>query len=62
MGMDAENTRQAHIHYQRGNALAALGRKPEAAAAWRLAADEPESKDARIERARQQAKAALESH
>jgi len=55
-----ENAREAHIHYPRGNALAALGRKAEAAAAWKLAADEPESKDAKIAEARKKAKEALE--
>lgn len=55
-----ENAREAHINFARGNALAALGRKTEAAAAWKLAADEPESKDARIEEARKKAKEALE--
>ena len=54
-----ENAREAHIHYQRGNALAALGRKAEARVAWRLAAEEPESKEARVEEARRKAKAAL---
>ncbi|HEY5909089.1 MAG TPA: DUF5107 domain-containing protein [Verrucomicrobiae bacterium] len=54
-----ENARAAHIQYQRGNALAALGRKEEARAAWKLAADEPESKDSRIEEARGKAIEAL---
>jgi len=54
-----ENARQAHIQYPRGVALAALGRTAEARAAWKLAADEPESKDANIESARQKAKEAL---
>jgi tetratricopeptide (TPR) repeat protein len=55
-----ENAREAHIHYARGNALAALGRKAEAATAWKLAADEPESKDEKIEEARKKAKEALD--
>jgi tetratricopeptide (TPR) repeat protein len=55
-----ENAREAHINFARGNALAALGRKAEAAAAWKLAADEPESKDAKIEEARKKAKEVLE--
>jgi tetratricopeptide (TPR) repeat protein len=55
-----ENAREAHINFARGNALAALGRKAEAVAAWKLAADEPESKDAKIEEARKKAKEALE--
>ncbi len=55
-----ENARQAHIQFQRGNALAALGRADQARAAWRLAAAEPASNDPRIEDARQQAKAALQ--
>jgi len=54
-----ENAREAHINFARGNALAALGRKDEAIAAWRLAADEPESKDERIEEGRQKSKEAL---
>ena len=54
-----ENAREAHIQYQRGNALAALGRKAEAAAAWKLAAEEPESKDAKINEAQRKAKEAL---
>lgn len=56
-----ETTREAHIHYRRGNALAALGRKDEAADAWRQAADEPPSSDGRIESAREQAAAALQA-
>jgi tetratricopeptide (TPR) repeat protein len=55
-----ENARQAHIQYQRGNALAALGRQAEATAAWKLAAAEGPSKDPRLEEARQKAKEALE--
>jgi tetratricopeptide (TPR) repeat protein len=55
-----ENTREAHLHFQRGNALAALGRTEEARVAWRRAADEPESKEARIEEARRRAQAALQ--
>jgi tetratricopeptide (TPR) repeat protein len=55
------DTREAHIHYLRGNALAALDRKPEARAAWKQAAEEPESRDAKKEEARKQAKAALEA-
>ncbi len=56
-----ENAREAHIHLARGNALAALGRKAEAAAAWKLAATEPESSDPKIEAARKEAGAALEN-
>jgi len=56
-----EDSREAHIQFQRGNALAALGRKDDAAAAWKLAAAEPESKDTRIQEARQKAKAALKT-
>jgi tetratricopeptide (TPR) repeat protein len=55
-----EKAAEAHIQFQRGNALAALGRTQESVAAWKLAADEPESKDAKIENARKQAKEALE--
>lgn len=56
-----ENAPEAHIQYQRGNALAALGRKTDAIAAWKLAADSPESKVPGIEEARLKAKQALES-
>jgi tetratricopeptide (TPR) repeat protein len=56
-----EDTREAHIHYLRGNALAALDRKPEARAAWKQAAEEPESRDGKKEEARKKAKAALEA-
>ena len=54
-----EGAREAHINYLRGNALSALGRKQEAMAAWKLAADEPESSDAQKEAARRNAKEAL---
>lgn len=54
-----ENTREAHIHYLRGNTLAALGRRTEAVAAWRQAADEPESKDQKKEESRKKAREAL---
>jgi tetratricopeptide (TPR) repeat protein len=54
-----ENTCDAHIHFQRGQALAALGRKDDAAAAWRQAVAEPASKDAKKEKAREQAREAL---
>jgi tetratricopeptide (TPR) repeat protein len=56
-----ENEREAHIHYLRGNALAVLGRKTEALAAWKKAADEPASKDPKKEEARKKARAALET-
>ncbi len=56
-----ENSHQAPVQYLRGNALAALQRKQEAAAAWKLAADEPEAKEAKIDEARQKAKQALEN-
>ena len=55
-----ENALEAHIHFRRGNALAALGRKQDALAAWKLAADAPESSDTRVTEARQKAKEALE--
>jgi tetratricopeptide (TPR) repeat protein len=55
-----ENARQAHIQYQRGNALAALGRKDQAIAAWKLAAAEPPSTETRIEEARRAAQLAVE--
>jgi hypothetical protein len=54
-----EDAREAHIQYPRGVALAALGRKSEAIAAWKLAAAEPESKDERLNEARRKAKEAL---
>lgn len=54
-----DNTREAHIHYRRGNALAALGRRAEAIAAWKLAADEPPSGNANKDEARQKAREAL---
>lgn len=57
-----ENTREAHIHYRRGNALSAMGRKDEAGQAWQKAADEPPSRDAKKEEARRLAAAALEAH
>jgi tetratricopeptide (TPR) repeat protein len=56
-----ENAHEAHIHLRRGNALAALGRKQDAIAAWKLAADAPESSDTRITEARQKAKEALDN-
>ncbi len=55
-----ENTRVAHIQFQRGTALSALGRKQEAIAAWKLAAEEPESTEPRLKEARQKAKDALQ--
>jgi tetratricopeptide (TPR) repeat protein len=57
-----ENAREAHIQYLRGNALAALGRAGEAKAAWKLAADEPESKDQRQQEARRKAAEALKAN
>ena len=54
-----ENTCDAHIHFRRGQALAALGRKDDAAAAWRQAVAEPASKDTKKEKAREQAREAL---
>jgi tetratricopeptide (TPR) repeat protein len=54
-----ENTCDAHIHFQRGQVLAALGRKDEARAAWQQAVAEPASKDAKKESAREQAREAL---
>ena len=55
-----EHAREAHIHYLRGNALAALGQKDAALQAWRAAADEPASKDKAKEDARQKAREALD--
>lgn len=57
-----ENTREAHLHYRRGNALSALGRTEEAIQAWRKAADEAPSKDASKEEARRLAAEALQAH
>ncbi len=54
-----QNTREAHIHYLRGNALAALGQKDEAKVAWKKAADERPSNNARTEEARKKAAEAL---
>jgi tetratricopeptide (TPR) repeat protein len=55
-----EATPEAQIQYRRGEALAALGRKAEAIAAWKLAANEPASGNAQIEAYRQKARKALE--
>jgi tetratricopeptide (TPR) repeat protein len=57
-----EHTSEVHIHYLRGNALAALGDKPAAIAAWKTAIAEPGSKDSKKEEARQKAKAAVEQN
>jgi tetratricopeptide (TPR) repeat protein len=56
-----ENTREAHIHYLRGNALSALGRKDAAIEAWKKAADEPASDDSKKEDARKKAREALDA-
>jgi len=56
-----ENAVEGHIHYARGEAFRALGRKNEAAAAWRLSAEAPESKNAKVEAARKKALEALKS-
>jgi tetratricopeptide (TPR) repeat protein len=55
-----ETTCDAHIQFRRGQALAALGRKDEARAAWQLAVDAPSSNDPAREEARRQARAALQ--
>ncbi len=55
-----ETTSDAHIQFRRGQALAALGRKDEARAAWQLAVDAPPSSDLAREEARRQARAALQ--
>jgi tetratricopeptide (TPR) repeat protein len=55
-----EGAREAHVHYLRGQALAALNRQTEAIAAWRKAVDEPSSKEKHKEEARQKAREALE--
>jgi len=57
-----ENAPRAHIDYLRGNALAALGKRSQAIAAWKLATQAPESKDARIQNAREKALKALEAN
>jgi tetratricopeptide (TPR) repeat protein len=54
-----ENDRQAHIHYLRGNALAALGQTQAALEAWKTAANEAPSKDEQKEAARKKAQEAL---
>jgi tetratricopeptide (TPR) repeat protein len=54
-----ENVLEAHIHYLRGNALAALGDTPGAIAAWKKSGAE-RGGNARQTEARQRAKAALE--
>ncbi|NLH73914.1 MAG: DUF5107 domain-containing protein [Verrucomicrobia bacterium] len=56
-----ENAREAHIHYLRGKALAALGKRDEAIAAWKLAAEEPPSGDPKKERARENARKELDA-
>ncbi len=56
-----ENTREAHIQLRRGNALAALGRKDDARAAWRLAAEEPGTGDPKQDEARTKARAAIDA-
>jgi tetratricopeptide (TPR) repeat protein len=55
-----ERTREAHIHYLRGNALEALGQKQAALQAWRQAANEPSSRDENKEEARRKAREAVE--
>ncbi|MCP5517872.1 MAG: DUF5107 domain-containing protein [Verrucomicrobiales bacterium] len=57
-----ENTREAHIQYRRGNALSALGQKDQAIQAWRKAAGEAPSRDAKKEDARKLAAEALKTH
>jgi tetratricopeptide (TPR) repeat protein len=54
-----ETAREAHIQYQRGRALEALGRRAEAVQAWRKAADEPGTGNAEQDEARRLAQAAL---
>ena len=55
-----ENAPEAPIQYLRGLALEGLGRKSEALAAWKKAANEPASRDEKTEAARSQAREALE--
>jgi tetratricopeptide (TPR) repeat protein len=54
-----ESTRDAHIHYRRGQAFKALGQLDEAKKAWKKAADEPASGDAKKDEARGLAAKAL---
>ena len=54
-----ENACAASIHYLRGNAFLALGQKEKALEAWKKAVDEPASKDAHQEEARQSARQAI---
>ena len=54
-----ENACAASVHYLRGNAFLALGQKEQALEAWKKAVDEPTSKDAHQEEARQKARQAL---
>jgi len=54
-----EITREAHILYWRGNALAASGQKQAAMEAWQKAAAEQASKDEKIEEARRLAREAI---
>ena len=56
-----EETRDAHIHFLRGNALSALGQKQAAVEAWKRAAEEPGSKDEKKEAARAKAREALDA-
>jgi tetratricopeptide (TPR) repeat protein len=56
-----EGAREAHIHYRRGQALAALGQGSAAREAWRKAAEEPASGDSKKEEARRNAREALEA-
>jgi tetratricopeptide (TPR) repeat protein len=55
-----ENTCDAHIHQRRGDALAAMGRKEDARAAWRQAVAAPASSDTQKEAARDKARTALQ--
>lgn len=55
-----ENTKEAHIHYLRGNALMAMGDKTGAIAAWKQAAAERGGGNAKITEARQKAREALQ--
>jgi tetratricopeptide (TPR) repeat protein len=56
-----ETAREAHIQYRRGLALEALGRKAEAVEAWRKAAAEPGSGNAKQDEARRLAQASLDA-
>jgi tetratricopeptide (TPR) repeat protein len=55
-----ESTSEAHVHFLRGQALMALGRKEAALEAWRQAVAQPMANDPRKDGAREKAQEALE--